>query len=73
MGLRRMDVEKRPKYLPRIQVGSFIMVLAEKKDIDIIEGSCGGRTMSAHEPLGKPVRPSTTACCPDFTDAERHC
>lgn len=35
MGLRRMDVEKRPKYLPRIQVESFIVILAEKKDTDI--------------------------------------
>lgn len=30
-----MDVEKRPKYLPRIQVGRPFMLLAEKEDINL--------------------------------------
>lgn len=35
VGLRRMDVEKRPKHLPRIQVEGSFMVLAEKKDVNV--------------------------------------
>lgn len=35
VGLRRMNVEKRPKYLPRIQVESFFMVLAGRKDVNV--------------------------------------
>lgn len=35
VGLRRMDVEKRPKYLPRIQVERSLVILAEEKDVNI--------------------------------------
>lgn len=35
VGLRRMDVEKRPKYLPRIQVVRPFMVLAKDEDVNV--------------------------------------
>ena len=35
VGLRRMGVEKRPKHLPRIQVESSILVLAEEMEVNV--------------------------------------
>lgn len=30
-----MDVDKRPKYLPRIQVEAFFMVAVEEKEVNV--------------------------------------
>ncbi|CAD6584855.1 MAG: hypothetical protein ASARMPRED_001931 [Alectoria sarmentosa] len=35
VGLRRMNVEKRPKHLPRIQVERLVYVTAEKADVNL--------------------------------------
>ena len=73
VGLRRMQVEKRPKYLPRIQVHTSLNIPAKRSSMLIfIQGLCSGRTVSAYEPLGKPVCPSTAACRANPPDEERH-
>ena len=35
VGLRRMQVEKRPKYLPRIQVDISLNISAEQQHVDV--------------------------------------
>ena len=35
VGLRRMGVEKRPKHLPRIQVGCSSRVVVDIRDVDV--------------------------------------
>ena len=68
VGLRRMNVEKRPKYLPRIQVGYYSSFMHSRGLLIIATGISSRGAMSAHESLGKPVRSSPAKSCADFAD-----
>ena len=69
VGLRRMDVEKRPKHLPRIQVRSRRSASGSRRMTCVIGIGCG-RTMPTYEPLGELIRPSTTTCRPNTFNKE---
>jgi len=68
VGLRRMNVDKRPKYLPRTQVNSE--VIYEQDSVDSALGTRSGGTMPTHEPMGKPVRAATAAYSSNTSDEE---
>lgn len=62
VGLRRMNIEKRPKHLPRIQVRS-IGTPCYMSDLIGCLGSCSDRSMSTHWRLGHALWPSSTTHC----------
>lgn len=66
VGLRRMDVEKRPKHLPRIQVRGLILV--QYQILMEIAGIGSYRAMSAHKSMGQPFCPSSTTRGSGVTD-----
>lgn len=66
VGLRRMDLEKRPKYLPRIQVSAF---LPHRWRSVVLTGSPGfgsNWSMSTYKSMGQFIRPSQATDCPDI-------
>ena len=52
VGLRRMDVEERPKNLPRIQVWTITWAFSQDIHSYYLPGTRGCWTMQTHEPLG---------------------
>lgn len=78
VGLRRMDVDRRPKHLPAIQVRPQSEVCWSSGDWTNLSravclgfGSCW--TMSVDEHLGQPVCPSAAAHRSDSSYEERYC
>lgn len=68
-----MDVEERPKHLPRIQVrlrhpGPEMHVLFELTRFRQGAGRCW--TMQTHESLGQPFRAPSHSCRSDSIDKE---
>lgn len=81
VGLRRMDVDERPTYLPRIQVcarpthGSLMELPSY---LQILTGFCftGSRRcwpVSTDESLGQPLLSSSRPSRPDPLDEKRYC
>lgn len=70
VGLQRMDVEKRPKHLPRIQVLPTMFKMSRVKLTVYWVGSRSSRPVSAHESMGQPIHSSTTTCCADTANPE---
>ena len=68
IGLRRMEVEKRPKHLPATQVPS-IKLLGNSEDSLVVGTSCR-RAMSTYELVRQPFRASTATRCTNIVDKE---
>lgn len=62
VGLRRMDVDRRPKHLPRNQVcsGCPALICSAYKTA----GISSYRTVSAHKSMGQPFYPPSTTSSP---------
>jgi hypothetical protein len=65
VGLRRMDLDKRPKHLPRIQVR--FPKSPQRERFDGVLGVGGNRTMPPYKFMGQPVWAFAAANCPDIT------
>lgn len=77
VGLRRMDIEKKPKHLAQLQVShdsAFQLHLSPFifRSVNNISltGSCRHWTMSSHEFVGRPVPALGSAYCPNSLDQE---
>jgi len=73
VGLRRMDIDKRPKHMPRIQVRITSREWWELHMLISRACSCCCGTMQASSPMGQSVRAFETASCADLVDEERYC
>ena len=75
VGLRRMDVDKRPKHLAQLQVSvpSPIHCLGPALTMPWNPGPRSDRPMSSHEFVGQPLRASGATNRPDSSDTQRHC
>lgn len=69
VGLRRMDLDKRPKHLPRIQV-RFICLYFEIVLLTLLIGFGGYWSMSTYKLVGQSVWPFTTTYCSDSAHEE---
>lgn len=64
VGLRRMDVEKRPKHLAKLQVGGLdeiLQLLVNEILTSVMAGLGGHWPVSVDEPLGQSLHPSPPA------------
>ena len=68
VGLRRMDVEKRPKHLPKLQVRQTLYYISDRRLYNVGPGC--HRAMPVDESLGQPVQPPPAAHCPDTSHKE---
>ena len=69
VGLRRMDIEKKPKLLPRVQVRD--MVIRPKTSSKMTNSGIGCCwAVPAHKSLGQSLQSPQAACCSDTADQE---
>ncbi len=75
VGLQRMDMEKRPKKLSKLQVRPSRTSARDEKGRPNLRvlGTGSNRAMPVNESMGWPLHSPSTTYCPDSPDQERHC
>ena len=70
VGLRRMDVDRRPKLLPQVQARQMVSALGFA---NLLTGIGSHWTMSPNPSVGQPVRTLAAANCSDSAYQKRYC
>lgn len=77
VGLRRMDMEKKPTHLPQIQVCDPDRCMLGEIECgcslnltSMTIGTCGSRTIPLNVPVGLSIQPHAAACRSDPPDSE---